>query len=105
MTTPTDNNRELLTVVAVLRAKPGKEQEVRAGLEELVAKTQGEAGNVNYDLHQGADDPALFCFYENWESPEHLQAHMGQPHLQAFIAKAEDLLDGPLAVHTLRRVA
>ena len=32
MATPTDTNRDLLTVIARMRAKPGKEQELRDGL-------------------------------------------------------------------------
>ena len=34
-----------------------------------------ETGCVNYDLHQGIEDPAAFYFYENWETAEQLDAH------------------------------
>ena len=77
MATPTDDDRSLLTVIAHMKALPGKEQELRAALEDLVDPTLAEDGCVNYDLHQGVDDPSWFFFYENWESGEKLDAHLG----------------------------
>lgn len=105
MTTPTDSNRDLLTVIASMRAKPGKEQELREALEALIEPTTQEEGFVNYDLHQGVEDPAVFYFYENWTGPEHVDAHLKAPHLQEFSAKMDDLLDGELNIQRLRRIA
>ena len=39
MTTPTDDRRDLLTVIAFMKAAPGKEDELRRELEALVAPT------------------------------------------------------------------
>ena len=104
MTTPTDERRDLLTVIASMRAKPGKEQALRDALQALVAPTTQEKGYVNYDLHQGVEDPAVFFFYENWESGEALDAHLGAPHLVDFVGRMDDLLDGPLQISRLRRI-
>ena len=105
MPTPTDDRPELLTVIATMRAKPGKEQALEDALRSLVAPTSEEAGYVNYDLHRGVEDPAVFAFYENWESPEHLDAHLQAPHLEQFDGVMDDLLDGPLTITRLRRIA
>jgi quinol monooxygenase YgiN len=106
MTTPTDDRRDLLTVIAYMKAAPGKEAELRAALEALIEPTTREAGYVNYDLHQGVEDPARFFFYENWESPEHLDAHLATPHLVDFAAIAPDLLDeNGLTINRVRRIA
>lgn len=106
MPTPTDDRRDLLTVIAYMRAKPGKEDELRAELEALIPPTAAEDGYVNYDLHQGVEDPGVFFFYENWESPAHLDAHLNQPHLVNFAGIAGDLLDdGGLTITRLRRIA
>jgi quinol monooxygenase YgiN len=60
---------------------------------------------VNYDLHQGVEDPALFYFYENWESAEALDAHLQAPHLVEFAGRLGDLLDqNGLTITRLRRV-
>jgi quinol monooxygenase YgiN len=107
VTTPTDENRNLLTVVAVMRAKAGKEDQLRDALEALIEPTQADAGMVSYNLHQGADDNALFSFYENWESADHLDAHLDTPHLKTLGKRLEqdDLLDGEIAIHRLHRIA
>ena len=61
---------------------------------------------MNYDLHQGVADSGLFYFYENWESPEHLEAHFQTPHLVEIVARMDDLLDEQgLNVQQLRRIA
>lgn len=106
MPTPTDDRRELLTVIANMRAKPGKEQELRAALEALVEPTTREDGYVNYDLHQAVDDPAVFYFYENWESGAALDAHLSTPHLEQFKTQLDDLLAEPgLTIARLQRIA
>ena len=106
MTTPTDDNPGLLTVIAYMRAAEGKREELKAALEALVEPTSREAGYVNYDLHQSIEDPDRFFFYENWESAEHLDAHLSAPHLQEFAARMEDLLDEDgLSVNRVRRIA
>ena len=106
MSTPTDSRPELLTVIANMRAKPGKEQELHDALVALVEPTTREKGYVNYDMHQGIEDPAVYFFYENWESPEDLDAHLQAPHLQQFAARLDELLDeNGLTITRLRRVA
>ena len=104
MTTPTDSRPDLLTVVTSMRAKPGMEKGLRETLEGLVQPTKQEAGCVNYDLHQSVSDPAVFYFYENWETPEHLDAHMGTPHIQQALGRVDELLDGALIIERLRRI-
>lgn len=106
MTTPTDDNRELLTVIAYMKAAPGKADELREGLEGLVEPTSQEAGYVNYDLHESVEEPGTFFFYENWESAEHLDAHLATPHLVDFAARIPELLDDQgLTITRLRRIA
>ena len=104
MTIPTDENRELLSVVATMRAKEGKEQELRELLESLIEPTRAEDGCHTYALHQGAQDPSVFVFYENWTSQDHLDAHLSTPHLQAALPRIPELLDGDLVITPLRRV-
>ncbi len=105
MTTPTDERPELLTVIAHMRAKPGKEDELREALRSLIEPTRAEEGYVNYDLHEAVEEPGLFYFYENWESPGHLDEHLTAPHLVDFGGRTGDLLDDQgLTIRRLRRI-
>jgi quinol monooxygenase YgiN len=83
----------LITVVAVMKAKSGKEDQLRAAALALVQPTRQEEGCVQYDLHVHLADPAWLVFYENWTSVEHLERHGTSPHLTAFRAIAADLLE------------
>ena len=105
MPTPTDDRPDLLTIIAYMRAKPGKEQELEDALRGLIEPTTKEPGYVNYDLHRGIEDPAVFFFYENWESPDDLDAHLQAPHLVQFVGVMDGLLDGGLTITRLRRIA
>jgi quinol monooxygenase YgiN len=69
--------------------------------------TSKEKGYVNYDLHQGVEDPAWFFFYENWDSVEDLEAHLAAPHLVEFAGRLGELIDesGPLVIERVRRIA
>jgi quinol monooxygenase YgiN len=89
---------EKVTVIAHIRAKPGKEQEVKSALLGLCGPTRAENGCINYDLHQSVDDPALFLFHENWASKSDLDAHSQSPHLQAWRKRAIELLVEPTQV-------
>ncbi len=88
-------NAKSLTVVAMMKAKAGQEAVLRQTLLALIPTTRQEPGCLNYDLHQAVDNPAAFLFHENWTSKKHLDDHLARPHLQAFLAKAGDLLAEP----------
>jgi quinol monooxygenase YgiN len=106
MPTPTDDRRGLLTVVAYMKAASGKRAELQSELEKLIEPTTQERGCVNYDLHQGTEDPDTFIFYENWESAEALDAHLTAPHLVHFADIMGGLLDdNGLTINRLERIA
>ncbi len=73
-----------LTIVARIEASPERAGQVRSELLKLIGPTLAEPGCLQYDLHQDNDDPAVFLFYENWESRELWQAHMNSPHIAAY---------------------
>ena len=66
-------NAESLTVTAQIKAKRGKDGQVRQELLSLVAPSRKEAGCLNYDLHQALDNHALFLLHENWITEAHLE--------------------------------
>ena len=106
MTTPTDDDRDLLTVIASMKAAPGKEDELRDALAALVEPTVQEDGYVNYDIHESVEEPGAFFLYENWRSGEHLDAHLAAPHLVDFAGRIPELLDDSgLSVNRVRRFA
>jgi quinol monooxygenase YgiN len=95
----------LLTVIAELVAKPGKEDELRGRLLGLVEPTRKEDGCVQYDLHQSTSEAGRFVFFENWRSPEALERHTQTPHMLAFGGVRDELLAEPARVLICTRIA
>ena len=93
-----------LTVVATMKARAGKEEELGKELAALVGPTRREEGCLQYDLHRSQEDPALYLFYENWTDRRKLDAHLNSPHLLAFREKAEQLLAAPVDLKFLSLV-
>ena len=96
--------QDMLTVVAHVRAKPDKEDEVRKGLRALLAPTRGEEGCINYDMHESTETPGEFACYENWTSRAHLDAHLASAHIRAFFARIPELLVEQPRITFWRRV-
>ncbi len=93
-----------VTVVAKVVAKQEAVEAVKAELLKLIEPTRQEEGCISYTLHQDNTDPALFIFYETWESDAHLDRHMKTDHFTRFVAAVDGLLS-ELAVHRLTRIA
>lgn len=82
-----------LTIVANIYAKADKVDLVKSELLKLIDITRAEEGCINYDLHQDNENPEYFLFYENWESRELWQAHMGTQHLADYMAATEGAVE------------
>ena len=93
-----------VTVAAKLVAKKECVAAVKNELLKLVEPTRHEAGCIEYRLHQDMLDPAVFLFYENWESPAHLERHVTTDHYTAYAAAVQDMLESK-AVNKLSEIA
>ena len=82
-----------LTVIASLKAKPGQEAALFAALTSLIAPTRAEAGCILYEMHRSHENPGWFIFNELWETRPLWDAHMATPHLAAFSAQQDALVD------------
>lgn len=100
MTSPTQ-----LTIVAILHALPGSEDELGRRLCELVEPARAEAGCVNYDLHRSNTAPAVWVLYENWVSPAALDSHFATELLVRLLADLDSMLAQPLQLHRLTMVS
>ena len=85
-------------IVAEVRAKPGKEKELRAATLPLVAEVRGDPKNLLYFLHEDRETPGHFIFYEIFANREDFDAHNAMPYVQAWFAKLPELADGSVKV-------
>ncbi len=93
-----------LHVVAVIKAKEGKEDVVREAMGSLMAPSRKDKGCIRYDLYEAQGAPGTFVNLEVWASQEDINAHLAQPHLGAAFANAGDALDGAPQIYMLNPV-
>jgi quinol monooxygenase YgiN len=87
-----------VVVIASFRVKEGREDDVVAGLTELITQSHGEAGCLSYALHHDRNDPQVYVVIERWTSMVALESHLQQPYVAAIGPLAQDALAEPPVV-------
>lgn len=85
-------------VVAEVRAKPGREDALRAVTLPLVQQVRAEPNNLLYFLHEDREAPGHFVFYEIFATQADFEAHNATAHVQAWFKQLPELADGGVKV-------
>lgn len=94
-------SRGAFSVVAEVRAKPGKEAELRAATLPLIGLVRGDPKNLLYFLQESREVPGHFVFYEIFASREDFEAHNNMPYVKAWFKKLPELAEGGVKVTTM----
>jgi quinol monooxygenase YgiN len=86
------------SVVAQVRAKPGKEDALRAATLPLIAKVRSDPKNLVYFLGEDRAKAGHFIFYEVFASQADFDAHNAMPYVQEWFAKLPELAEGGVEV-------
>jgi len=92
----------MIHVIASVRVKPGKRQELLDLFKVNLPKVKEEKGCIQYfpavDVVTGLPpqslDQNMVTVIETWESVEALKDHLGTPHMAAFFEKEKPLVEG-----------
>lgn len=90
------------SVVAEIRAKPGKEAELRAATLPLIELVRSDPKNLVYFLQEDRASAGHFIFYEVFANEADFEAHNAQPYVQAWFAKLPDLALGGVQAMKMR---
>ncbi|HEY1412024.1 MAG TPA: putative quinol monooxygenase [Rhodopila sp.] len=91
----------MIHVVAIITAKPGQRDTILEAFRGNMPAVHAEDGCIEYGPAIDAEGigpfqtkfgPDTFLVIEKWESPAHLKAHAGSPHMAAYGAKTKDLI-------------
>ena len=82
-----------INVVAKLVAKKVAVDAVKTELLKLILPTRSESGCIEYRLHQDNQDPAVFFFYETWESDVSLAKHISTDHYKAYVRAVSEMIE------------
>ncbi len=80
-------------IIAVLIARPGKADALRALLDGMLAPSRSEPGNLRYDLWQDQADPTCFALDELYLDDDAVAAHRATPHFQDYLSRIGDLAE------------
>ncbi|MHB1127363.1 MAG: putative quinol monooxygenase [Bacillota bacterium] len=95
----------MIAIVAKVRAKEGKEQELAALCMELAKKVrENEEGCLMYTPYVGAKDPAQIVFIEQYKDKEAIAIHGKTDYFIAGGEKMKDLTEGPSEIMFLKEL-
>ena len=81
-----------LRVVARVKARPGRVNELLSVLNSMVEPTRKEPGCISYELLQNNEDPTDFTLIEEWQSDTALQSHFATKHFKEALTKMPNLI-------------
>lgn len=94
-----------LVSIAILKATPGQREALSAALRALVPSTRQEPGCLDYTLFELRDEPGSFYMRESFKDQAALDAHFATPYFQAFEKRFDELLDEPIRLVFLEKIA
>ncbi len=90
-------------VIARFVARKGKEDQLRALLQGMLAPTRAESGCKLYELYE-SNSKGRFYIYEMYESQAALDQHAASPHFRHLEQTVGELLQEPFEVSILERI-
>ena len=82
----------ILRVVARVKARSNKVNELLSVLSSLVEPTRKEPGCLSYELMQNNEDPTDFTLIEKWQSNTALESHFATKHFKDVLVKLPNLV-------------
>jgi quinol monooxygenase YgiN len=82
-----------ITINAILKAKPGKEEQLRSELLKVIGPSRAEEGCLNYSLHESTENKSTFVFYETWKDEASLKSHIESVHYNQYRQNIETLIE------------
>ena len=92
----------MVTLIAKLTIKPGKEQEFEKTMKQVVPEVRKEPGNRAYFMCRSKKDSRVFVFYEEYVDDDAVAVH--RKHLGELVNLAT-LLDGAPQLEFLEKLA
>ena len=94
-----------MILVARLKAKNGKEEEMETALREMVSKVEKEEGTLVYKLHRSQKDPSVFLFYEKYKDKDALSHHSSTPYFKELFGLLGPLFEGAPEIEMYDEIA
>jgi len=95
----------MLTIVANVKIKTGKEGQAEAALREMIEYVrEAEPGTLRYTLHRGVGDPTQLLIYEQYADQAAVDTHGTSDRIQRLFATLAPLLDGQPSIEMYQEI-
>ena len=95
---------EKIVLIARLKVKADKIEELKTASLAIVADSRNEAGNINYDIHQSIEDETVFFWHETWVNKAAIDEHFATPFFGEFFKVVEDVAAEPPQINLTRMI-
>ena len=82
------------SIIAEVRAKPGKIEDLRAATLPLISLVRSDPKNLVYFFQEDRENPGHFVFFEVFKTKEDFEAHNNMPYVKEWFAKLPELAEG-----------
>ncbi|MDE1993603.1 MAG: antibiotic biosynthesis monooxygenase [Rhizobiaceae bacterium] len=84
---------DFVKITAILAARPGKADDLKALLYGMVEACRDEPGNLRWDIWRDQNDRSRFVLDELYIDNAAVAAHRETPHFRNYIARVNDLAE------------
>ena len=79
---------------AVITAKSGFENEVKATLQAMIKKVENEEETIIYTLHSSSESKGKFFFYELYKNREAIEKHFSTDYFKKLGEDLKNITEG-----------
>ena len=95
---------EQIVLIARLKVKADKVEELKEAALAIVAQSRAEAGCINYDIHQSIEDETVFFWHETWKHKAAIDEHFATPFFGEFFKTVEQVAAEPPQINLTRMI-
>lgn len=96
----------MMTLTAIIRARPGHADTVKSALLDVIESVRrDEPDTINYYVNQSPDDPNLFITFERFRDQAAMDRHNKSSAVANFVEVAGGILADKVVIHTCNELA
>ena len=97
-------NDEKIVLIARLKVKAGRVEELKKAALKIVEDSRSEEGNINYDIHQSIEEETVFFWHETWKNKAAIDEHFVTPFFGEFFKTVEEVAAEPPQINLTKKI-
>jgi len=87
----------MIIVHGIFPVKPELRDDALKMMRCMATASKAEFGCITYEFYVGLSDPNTLLLFQEWESVEALQGHFETNHMEDFLRRLPDVLNGEVS--------